>query len=70
MGGRVRQISEFESSLGYKVSSSTARATQRNPVLKYQKKKRKKKQREERWFRALKYLFLQKIQVQFPAPTW
>jgi hypothetical protein len=31
---RQRQISEFESSLVYKVSSRTARATQRNPVLK------------------------------------
>jgi hypothetical protein len=33
-GGRDRQISEFEASLVYKVSSRTARATQRNPVLK------------------------------------
>jgi hypothetical protein len=29
---RGRQISEFEASLVYKVSSRTARATQRNPV--------------------------------------
>jgi hypothetical protein len=34
LGGRGRQISEFEASLVYKVSSSTARATQRKPVLK------------------------------------
>jgi hypothetical protein len=34
LGGRGRQISEFEVSLVYKVSSRTARATQRNPVLK------------------------------------
>jgi hypothetical protein len=33
-GGRGRQISEFEASLVYKVSSRTAKATQRNPVLK------------------------------------
>jgi hypothetical protein len=32
--GRGRQISEFEASLVYKVSSRTARATQRNPVSK------------------------------------
>jgi hypothetical protein len=32
LGGRGRQISEFEASLAYKVSSMTARATQRNPV--------------------------------------
>jgi hypothetical protein len=32
LGGRGRRISEFEASLVYKVSSKTARATQRNPV--------------------------------------
>jgi hypothetical protein len=39
--GRGRQISEFEASLVYRVSSRTARATQRNPVSKNQIKKRK-----------------------------
>jgi hypothetical protein len=33
LGGRGRQISEFKASLVYRVSSRTARATQRNPVL-------------------------------------
>jgi hypothetical protein len=33
-GGRGRWISEFEVSLVYKVSSRTAKAIQRNPVLK------------------------------------
>jgi hypothetical protein len=42
LGGRGRWISEFEVSLVYKVSSRTARATQRNPVLKNQKKQTKK----------------------------
>jgi hypothetical protein len=32
LGGRGRQTSEFETSLVYRVSSRTARATQRNPV--------------------------------------
>jgi hypothetical protein len=32
LGGRGRQISEFEASLVYRVSSRTARATQKNPV--------------------------------------
>ena len=36
-GAGDRQISEFEASLVYKVSSRTARATQRNPVSKNQK---------------------------------
>jgi hypothetical protein len=35
---------EFEASLVYKVSSRTARAIQRNPVSKNQKKKKKKKE--------------------------
>ena len=35
-GGRGRRISELEASLVYKVSSRTARATQRNPVSKNQ----------------------------------
>jgi hypothetical protein len=41
LGGRSRQISEFEASLVYRVSSRTARATQRNPVSKRKKKKKK-----------------------------
>jgi hypothetical protein len=43
LGGRGRQISEFEASLVYKMSSRIARATQRNPVSKNQKKKKKRK---------------------------
>jgi hypothetical protein len=39
LGGRGRQISEFKASLVYRVSSRTARATQRNPVLKKQTNK-------------------------------
>jgi hypothetical protein len=42
LGGRSRRISEFEASLVYRVSSRTARATQRNPV---KKKKEKEMQR-------------------------
>jgi hypothetical protein len=41
LGGRGRQISEFETSLVYKVSSRTARAKQRNPVSKKQKTNQK-----------------------------
>jgi hypothetical protein len=40
LGGRRRWISEFKASLVYRVSSRTARATQRNPVSKNQKKKK------------------------------
>jgi hypothetical protein len=39
LGGRDRQISEFEASLVYKVRSRTARAIQRNPVSKNKNKK-------------------------------
>jgi hypothetical protein len=42
LGGRGRWISEFEASLVYKVSSRTARATQRNPILKKNQQKTKK----------------------------
>jgi hypothetical protein len=44
LGGRGRQISEFETSLVYKVSSRTTRATQRNLVSKKKKNKKTKKQ--------------------------
>jgi hypothetical protein len=40
-GGRGRWISEFEASLVYKVSSRTARTTQRNPVSKNKNKNQK-----------------------------
>jgi hypothetical protein len=46
LGGRGRQISEFEASLVYRVSSRTARAIQRNPVLK--KTKQTNKQTNEK----------------------
>jgi hypothetical protein len=46
LGGRGRQISEFEASLVYRVSSRKARATRRNPVSENQKKKKKKKEIE------------------------
>jgi hypothetical protein len=42
VGGRGRQISEFEASLVYRVSSRTARAIQRNPVSKNKKQKKTK----------------------------
>jgi hypothetical protein len=42
LGGRGRQISEFEACLVYRVSSRTARATQRNPVSKNKNKNNKK----------------------------
>jgi hypothetical protein len=50
LGGRGRQISEFEASLVYRVSSRIARAAQRNPVSKKPKpnKRREEKRREEK----------------------
>jgi hypothetical protein len=54
LGGRGRQISEFEASLVYKVSSRTARAVQRNPVWENQKDRKKKK--EPLLFRNIKNL--------------
>jgi hypothetical protein len=43
LGGRGRQISEFEASLVYRVSSRTAGTIQRNPVSTKEKKKKEKK---------------------------
>ena len=43
MGGRGRQISEFEANLVYRVSSRIARAILRNPVSKKPKPKPKPK---------------------------
>jgi hypothetical protein len=43
LGGRGWQISEFEASLVYKVSSRTARVIQRNPASKNKQKKQTNK---------------------------
>jgi hypothetical protein len=67
LGGRGRQISEFNASLVYKVSSRTARAIQRNPVSKNKtktnkqtnkQKNKKKQQQKTKQKRALKILIL------------
>jgi hypothetical protein len=49
LGGRGRQISEFEASLVYRVSSRTARAIQRkrNPASKNEKGKKKEKKKKK-----------------------
>jgi hypothetical protein len=47
LGGRGKQISEFEVSLVYKVISRRVRAIQRNPVSK------KKKKNIDKWKRIL-----------------
>jgi hypothetical protein len=42
LGGRGRWISEFKASLVYRLSSRTARATQKNPLLKKENRKKEK----------------------------
>jgi hypothetical protein len=54
LGGRGRQISEFEASLVYRVSSRTARATQRNPVSKNKTKQTKQKKTQKQTKRIKK----------------
>ena len=58
LGGRGRLISEFEASLVYRVSSRTARATQRNPVLKKipNPKKPNKKPNKKMYILYLNYI--------------
>jgi hypothetical protein len=41
LGGRGKQISKIKASLVYRVSSNTARATQKNPVSKKTNQKQK-----------------------------
>jgi hypothetical protein len=60
LGSRGRQISEFEASLVYKVSSMTVRATQRNPVSKTPKKPNKQK-RKNKNKKQLQYTYIHKI---------
>jgi hypothetical protein len=47
-GGRGWWISEFETSLVYKMSSRTAKAIQRNPVSKTNKQTKAKKQKQNK----------------------
>jgi hypothetical protein len=60
LGGRGRRISEFETSLVYKVSFRTARATQRNPVSKQKNKTKKtnKKQKTQELFKIKGYFII------------
>jgi hypothetical protein len=48
LGGRGRWISEFEASLVYRVSSRTARAIQRYPVSRKERKKEKKRKEKKK----------------------
>jgi hypothetical protein len=61
LGGRGRQISEFEVSLVYKVSSRTARVIQRNPVLKKQKQQQQQQKKPKPNKQTEKKLFSIKI---------
>jgi hypothetical protein len=45
---RQEDICEFDASLVYKISYRTARATQRNPILKNQNEERRRKEEEEK----------------------
>jgi hypothetical protein len=64
LGGRGRQISEFEASLVYRVSSRTARAIQRNPVLKQNKTKNQKNKMPPN-FSLLIFLWLFEVPYEF-----
>jgi hypothetical protein len=71
LGGRGRRISEFEASLVYRVSSRTARATQKNPVSKNQNKqtnqnknKKQKKKDENKTKREQSLLAFARFAIQ------
>jgi hypothetical protein len=63
LGDRGRQISKFEASLVYRMSSRTARATQRNPVSKKIKKKQKQKQKTNKQTNKQKKLHPEKSAI-------
>jgi hypothetical protein len=71
LGGRGKWISEFKASLAYKVSSRTARAIQRNPVLKNQRKKIHILTNEKKYDIAAKNICcsLMRTEVQIRAPA-
>jgi hypothetical protein len=48
LGGRGREISEVKASLVYRMSSRTARATQRNPVSRRRRRGRRRRRRRRR----------------------
>jgi hypothetical protein len=50
LGGRGRQIFEFEASLVYKVSSRAARAIQRNSVSKNQNQNQNQKLKKREYY--------------------
>jgi hypothetical protein len=72
LGGRGRWISEFEASLVYRVSSRTARATQRTPVSKTNKQTKQKEQNKTKKLLvcALSSFFLEALRARnFPVST-
>jgi hypothetical protein len=48
LGGRDRQISEFEASMVYRVSFRTARSSQRKPILKKTKQNKTKQTNKQK----------------------
>jgi hypothetical protein len=69
LGGRDRQISEFEVILVYIVNSRMARATQRKTVSKKKKKKKKKRKKErKKKKKELKFTSLNHIEAVLLIP--
>jgi hypothetical protein len=68
LGGRGRQISEFAASLVSRVSSRTARATQKNPVSK-NKTKQTNKQTKNNPKTPIHYNFTTKNLGKVPEPV-
>jgi hypothetical protein len=70
LGGRGRQISEFKASLVYRVSSRTARATQRNPISKKQKKNKNKTNKQKTLTFFFFFFFGFGFEVNEPVGQW
>jgi hypothetical protein len=69
LGGRGRQISEFEASLVYRVSSRTARAIQRNLVSKKKKQNKTKQNKKKKKGKKKKTVSLARIPLTLNFPS-
>jgi hypothetical protein len=65
LGGRGRQISEFEATLVYRVSSRTAEGYTEKPCL--EKKKKKKQQQQQRFIGSKSKFECLRFQYVLPA---
>jgi hypothetical protein len=70
LGGRGRQIAEFEVSLVYKVSSRTIRTIQRNPVSKTKPNQKQKQQQQQQQQQQKSLALYFRVCALLACPVW